>query len=850
MATADAEAGTTQGNSSLSEPSAVRRLLSSKNVLIVVTVLALVFFDFETLSLDGYMREGGTGFDEQHTRDGLPVDGLLQMQQQQLQTQLADYWSRAEGEELDNAQATTNPNDGSPAGVEEIVIEDVGVSSQDDDTNKNETGMTDTTSQLVADEKNITGDDSTVASVNRNTTQRHFCDTIHSKKWLDGPRHSNADNAWTEQQGIDYIRTSHDSHWIVDAVADVAYNTSNVWQRIGSDTLCSSISTFRNPTIDDTKRSSRDRLVQEWAFRLMYWALQAHHTEPALEEAEARAQCQDHISEDNRDGSDSDQPTSTDEKAKQALSTSEETVSLQPSPPRPLPSFDYECKDAKYLVTSMRTIGMGVSLRLGAVNAMLMGYATGRITVFVNNVKNGNFVKEANFLSDPWSLASCDRSDMQCIFLPTTPCVLTIEDLRNGTVLDEGHARGLRRQGILSEQFDSHRVLISESRLNAPMRWNLQGGIKKRLSQKLNGLLDSMNNQISAEAMSLLKNAVRKIRLDGGIRRFPKQDASLSEQYDYGFRFTQVAHAALLYMMRPNPATQASTDARLRAVLPPDFDPSRAVGFPIRGSDKCNSESICIGFAKHMRLANETYYQTPELSSSLSASPPYLILTTEDKGILEARYNYTNGSNNNNNNNNNNTGADFPSMPSSSFPYNFVVNEQDVMQGTGAPQFFLERGDRILIDSLVALKMQMQSRYLFGNCCSNFALVLMDMMHEGCGAVPDPTVKCMQELPKYNICCSWTQTEKCDRLRRGEPEEEETDETIQNKTDVSVGNWTNTTIPPGTSPDTILTVGAAIANATQAFIKAERKEIKRLRLSEEAKQGNNANATNSTESVP
>ncbi len=103
-----------------------------------------------------------------------------------------------------------------------------------------------------------------------------------------------------------------------------------------------------------------------------------------------------------------------------------------------------------------------------------------------------------------------------------------------------------------------------------------------------------------------------------------------------------------------------------------------------------------------------------------------VILTTESKEILESRLRY---------------------VPSNeSFPYEFVVNEEDVGQGSGNPNAFTRTfgenkfdADDVMISSMVSLKMQLHADSLLLNSCSNFHVLIDAVINEngGCGQVSE-----------------------------------------------------------------------------------------------------------------
>jgi hypothetical protein len=57
-------------------------------------------------------------------------------------------------------------------------------------------------------------------------------------------------------------------------------------------------------------------------------------------------------------------------------------------------NFDYECPNAKFIVSNLPNEGMGHSLCYGAVSSLLLGLGMDRVVLFVN--------------STPWTAASCD----------------------------------------------------------------------------------------------------------------------------------------------------------------------------------------------------------------------------------------------------------------------------------------------------------------------------------------------------------------------------------------------------------------------------------------------------------
>jgi hypothetical protein len=140
-----------------------------------------------------------------------------------------------------------------------------------------------------------------------------------------------------------------------------------------------------------------------------------------------------------------------------------------------------------------------------------------------------------------------------------------------------------------------------------------------------------------------------------------------------------------------------------------------------------------------MSLAKETWFSSGEDRHEQRGK---LIMTTEDESLFKQRLLFN---------------------EASQFPLDFVVNEQDSLQGSGNANIFGENADNIMISSLTALQMQFNAGHVYGNCCSNFHLMLFDFLREGCGLTTQTT--CLQETKDYNVCCQWTRTEECEVIR-------------------------------------------------------------------------------------
>ena len=216
------------------------------------------------------------------------------------------------------------------------------------------------------------------------------------------------------------IHNSQDGISLDVASSMIEPNLLNQAHLVLGKTICHEQGRFRDTSTTAMWNVSNEELLNEWEFKLIYLAIHSFHHQPALLEYNGRKQCK----------------------------------SIESLPP-----YEYDCKDTKYIVTDLPNKGLGAAFRLSAVAHVLMGIASNRIPLFVSNSPEG-----PSFLQNKTTLASCPRGDFQCVFLPTTPCSLKIEDLVNGTILEESDARSLRRSGVLAPKIENEAVLIVKSR--------------------------------------------------------------------------------------------------------------------------------------------------------------------------------------------------------------------------------------------------------------------------------------------------------------------------------------------------------------------------------------------------
>jgi hypothetical protein len=102
-----------------------------------------------------------------------------------------------------------------------------------------------------------------------------------------------------------------------------------------------------------------------------------------------------------------------------------------------------------------------------------------------------------------------------------------------------------------------------------------------------------------------------------------------------------------------------------------------------------------------------------------------------------------------------------------SLPYRFrlVTNEADVTPDTGflgGPAAAATRNasftaDEAMLSAMSTLQFQLLPKVTAANCCSNFHVLLADLLAAGCGAASEHALHCLQEHfdPHYQVCCGW-----------------------------------------------------------------------------------------------
>ena len=175
-------------------------------------------------------------------------------------------------------------------------------------------------------------------------------------------------------------------------------------------------------------------------------------------------------------------------------------------------------------------------------------------------------------------------------------------------------------------------------------------------------------------------------------------------------------------------------------------------------SDKCGVESECLSFTEYVAAA-QSLWETERIQSSGSngGDAVHMVVTSESRQIFQQHNSYEATTRNVNNH--------------SAVRPLFLWNHRDVAQDTGYLEHVLASNnftaDEMMVSALSSLRAQLQTRVTMGNCCSNFHLVLKDLLDAGCGATATSHFQCLQDHadPAFRICCSWDKTPRC-QMRR------------------------------------------------------------------------------------
>ena len=550
---------------------------------------------------------------------------------------------------------------------------------------------------------------------------RNECFAFNSDQWINGSIFSNNDDGITPG--------------LLDTLIEGPKNLRKL-PSLFDQTICHKDSPLRNFSPQTTTNPQNDgggmdRLasVEDWYQRFLYLALHWKFHRPALDEHRSRKSC---ASKDTETGTD----------LLQSFMDHQE-----------IRHMDFECRGTKFVVIPMGSIGFGAFLNTMASLSILLALRTNRIPIFSS--KSFFYWQKRKGNQDPWLLAPshCGRKDMQCYFLPISPCTVTNEDLEAAPLYGSTgkEQRFLFKNMTMPPELENEKVVVLNSGLAAKS-------------------MDTPDmRQIASVVVEELLGEWKKAQNEGDISWSDEDWEDMELAHRWITEKTTTDPVGLLrhvyvYMLRPNSHYKDLLERQMSVLVPRAIDPSETIGIAIRGSDKCISESMCLSFDRYMELATDVAYPGLLSSDNTSSSSfpttadirPKLIMTTEDPQIFNDSLVY---------------------QHNNSFPFQFLVNGNDNMQGSGFPRGFSSgEKEKTIVSSLVALKFHFNAGRVYLNCCSNFHLVLNYLLQGQCGArrhghdfvfgnnddselAPPPVAQCLgnDNIPRrYRICCRWS----------------------------------------------------------------------------------------------
>ena len=400
--------------------------------------------------------------------------------------------------------------------------------------------------------------------------------------------------------------------------------------------------------------------------------------------------------------------------------------------------FDYECPNAKFLISAVPGgTGLGHGIRKVAVETINAAVATKRVALFVNAAPTG-----PRDLRDRWAMASCSRGDFQCFFMPLSPCTITKKDLETASVLSMEESRSWGKSKEVSDRYNSSRVVVMKAHTRQNPAWSWQARVEQ--------VMDSITSYVQQARAVVNDKGTETIWYGNTDLALVKSYLERAEKKDPWI----FDHALTFYILRPNPTSKHKIQDVMRRVFPSNFDPTSAIGVPIRSSDKCIRESECLSFDQYMRIARNLSLKKKTTKSRHMAEENIrnIVLTSESKEMLQARHRYNADEN---------------------FPLTLIANDEDVAQGTGNPKEYNKMNSRnitaddIMLSTMTSLNMQLMAAHTVGNCCSNFHKLMLEFLSRGCGAAPRNIFECLQdnENPEYRLCCQWSANQECKNKR-------------------------------------------------------------------------------------
>lgn len=372
----------------------------------------------------------------------------------------------------------------------------------------------------AAKDGNVVQDKDTNTVTMPSIVTREKCFPHNSEAWLQGPRLGNLDESLMND---DFVKLM---------TLELPYMLSLPGK--AKPLLRQTIAYESSRFVDDAESGDDPKSMRLWAVRLIYLSMIYHQHVQAITEVEALY------------GSN----TEVCQKERQALG---------------IGRYDFECPNAKFIIASLSNNGLGANIRSGATTLLIAGLITDRIVLFVNNAPKKTDV----WLQKPWDLASCDRRDAQCFFLPSSPCTITHKEIEDAYVLKKPEQRVLLKKGELPEDHKDNKVWV------VPLSFVPVLKTPQHLSESLHNYSKSLIDHVPETDPRL---PVMKLAMDHLL------DEELHRPgYNFAAANIKLNHALNFYAMRPNLEYSAKMDKILEEIIPDDFDAENSFGLPIRG---------------------------------------------------------------------------------------------------------------------------------------------------------------------------------------------------------------------------------------------------------------------------
>jgi hypothetical protein len=387
----------------------------------------------------------------------------------------------------------------------------------------------------------------------------------NSDRWLKNERMSNIDDDMLTHELVQSLIFNVSPLDTIDGSKDVleqsmCLETSNFlnWK---NDVL-SSKSQISLENDQDGLPYSEDGALQDLAIRLIFIALHEHQHGPARAEAISRYS---HNCEKKDVSSDESDISST-------IQSELEKSNIG--------KFDFECPDTKYIVTVIPEIGLGAALRIGVTEALFKGLTSNRVVLYMNSVPD-SIIQQRSF-NQPWRLASCPRKDIQCVFMPPSPCVITQDDLSKAPILSRETLDKFSKTGKFDEEYENEKVLVMMPFLNGHKP--PPAGLNEVIVNKITSLYSKKAKEevhggdVSAPQETSSSSSTSSIAWDLNDDLLEKVKKFILEKDHW------LIHAVFqLYLLRPNQASRKKINEAFHKATPENFNPKTAIGVPIRG---------------------------------------------------------------------------------------------------------------------------------------------------------------------------------------------------------------------------------------------------------------------------